>query len=59
MKMKEFTTYDVGKFGENACIKFLKKTKKYKRFPMNDKLKKLLKIRLDYWKGAKIIVCII
>ena len=36
-----------------------KKTKKYKRFPMNDKLKKLLKIRLDYWKGAKIIVCII
>ncbi|MBO5439329.1 MAG: YraN family protein [Clostridia bacterium] len=28
--MRDFTSYDVGKFGENACAKYLKKTKKYK-----------------------------
>ena len=33
--MKEFTTKDVGRFGENQCIKYLKKTKKYKIFGKN------------------------
>ena len=28
--MREFSTYDVGKFGENACVKYLKKFRKYK-----------------------------
>ena len=33
--MKEFTIKDVGRFGENQCIKYLKKTKKYKIFGKN------------------------
>ena len=33
--MKEFTTKDIGRFGENQCIKYLKKTKKYKIFGKN------------------------
>ena len=33
--MKEFNTYDVGKFGEDACTKYLKKIKKYKIFGRN------------------------
>ena len=28
--MKEITTYDVGRYGENVCTKYLKKIKKYK-----------------------------
>lgn len=28
--MKEYSTYDVGKFGEEICAKYLRKTKKYK-----------------------------
>lgn len=33
--MKEFTTYDVGRFGEHVCSKYLKKTKKFKIFGRN------------------------
>ena len=28
--MKEYSTYDVGKFGEEICAKYLRKNKKYK-----------------------------
>ena len=33
--MKEFSNYDVGRFGENACVNYLKRTKKYKIFGKN------------------------
>ncbi len=33
--MRDFTNYDVGKFGEDVCVKYLKKTKKYKIFGKN------------------------
>ena len=28
--MREFTTQEVGRFGENQCVKYLKRNKKYK-----------------------------
>lgn len=36
--MREYSTYDVGRFGENACVKFLKRTKKFKILGKNVKI---------------------
>ena len=33
--MKEITSYDVGRFGEKACAKYLKKFKKFKIYGQN------------------------
>ena len=33
--MREFTTQEVGRFGENQCVKYLKRNKKYKIFGKN------------------------
>ena len=54
--MKDFSTYEVGRFGENECVKYLKKTKKYKIFGRNLTIGHLEADVVAYDKESIIIV---
>ena len=56
MKTKEFSTYDVGKFGEKQCAKYLKKTKNFKIFGKNVTIGHLEADIIAYDKSHIIIV---
>ena len=53
---KEFSTYDIGKFGENQCAKYLKRTKKYKILGKNIAIGHLEADIIAYNKSHLIIV---
>ena len=54
--MNDFTTYDVGKFGENACVKYLKRDKKLKILKKNATIGHLEADIIAYNKEHIIIV---
>ena len=54
--MKEYSNYDVGRFGENACVKYLKRIKKYKIFGKNITIGHLEADIIAYDKEHLIIV---
>ena len=54
--MKNFSTYEVGKFGEDACVKYLKRTKKLKIYGRNLTVGHLEADIVAYDKESVIIV---
>ena len=56
MKIKEFSTYDVGVFGEEQCVKFIKKYKKFKIYGKNVTIGHLEADIIAYDKSHVIIV---
>jgi putative endonuclease len=54
--MKEFSSKDVGTFGEKQCVKYLKRTKKYKVFGKNITIGHLEADIIAYDKEHVIIV---
>ena len=54
--MKEFTTYDVGRFGENICARYIKKNKKYKILGRNVTIGHLEADIIAYDKNHIIII---
>ena len=54
--MKDFSTHEVGIFGENECVKYLKKTKKLKIFGRNLTIGHLEADIVAYDKDSIIIV---